>query len=419
MTALKGLLGEIAEQANLYDSTERAIVVAQRRRRLTRIAPVAAALALVVGVGGVWLPLRPDSDTAVLGPAPTADWLPRTLELPRADPPPLPTDRGVAPASLSYIPANPPDSTGEILVTEDGKQYTVIPRADKRTHIGGISPDGRWLVTVRNGYEVQLRDLTGTDERVVARIEGVGEVKWSSDGRWLAIHVARTSVGPDATEPGNEQVINRALLIDMSSGDRRELSISNSPDTVITAVLPSGDLVVRDITEGSIVEARVLDQAGHQRRRIAVDVRAKLTAAERQPQTADHVNVEQTLLPDGHTLLVRTYRERAATNGQPFMIPVPDDVLAIDLDSAVVTRRYAMPDPDPVQPNIDGLSDTACDCRAAAGPLPGGMLFFHNGRQGTGGPTALELLDLSTGQLRVVTTIAGPVFLIGAIRVSN
>src|ERR1700754_3572016 len=145
MTALKGLLEEMAEQAKVYDPTERALEVAKRRRRMTRIAPVAAALALVVGVGGVWLPLRSDPP----GAAATVDWLPRTLVMPRADPPPLPTDRGVAPASFAYTPVNAPDNGGTLLVTEDGEQYTVIPRTDQQSYVDGISPDGRWMVTRR------------------------------------------------------------------------------------------------------------------------------------------------------------------------------------------------------------------------------------------------------------------------------
>jgi hypothetical protein len=93
----------------------------------------------------------------------------------------------------------------------------------------------------------------------------------------------------------------------------------------------------------------------------------------------------------------------------------PDDVLAIDLDTGSVTRRYDLPDPRIASATRDLVIDHN---RTLGALLPEGVLYIHNGRTSpwSAGPISLELLDLSTGRLQVVSTVSPEVARILALR---
>ncbi|HEU5109771.1 MAG TPA: hypothetical protein VFT95_14610, partial [Micromonosporaceae bacterium] len=116
MSGLGELLRDVAAEAGPYDVTDRAVRAVRRRRRLAVVAPLAAALLVVAGTVAS-VPLRPDGADEALVWSNEVSWLPTRL-VPVAKPPPLPADRGVAPAVLAY-------ETGdavfpETLFTEDG-----------------------------------------------------------------------------------------------------------------------------------------------------------------------------------------------------------------------------------------------------------------------------------------------------------
>src|SRR5690349_9892376 len=138
MNALRDLLIEVAEEAKLYDGTDKAIQRVRRRRRLVRLAPLIAAAAVVVALLAVSVPLlRGGSDESL--PIASVSWLPERLT-PAKNPESLPTDRAVGKGSLVYFPTvvGADDPGYYVLLTVDGRHYRLPGQSS-------LSPDGRWL----------------------------------------------------------------------------------------------------------------------------------------------------------------------------------------------------------------------------------------------------------------------------------
>jgi hypothetical protein len=189
MTALRELLDDLADEAKLYDVTDRAMAVARRRRQLQRMVPVAVAAGVLLATGAaVALPrhhARPTPATSAAGSG--LAWLPARINA-VADPPVLPSG-AVGRGALLYDRYNAAAKRRDmVLVTTTGHQYR-LPEA------GGsfvpelkspLSPDGRWLVytNLRTAY---LRDLTGTK---LLTLPAGGGIVWSPDGHWLAVEGA-------------------------------------------------------------------------------------------------------------------------------------------------------------------------------------------------------------------------------------
>jgi WD40-like Beta Propeller Repeat len=410
MTMLKDLLDDVADQAKLYDPSDRALAVVRRRRRIARTAPLVLAAAVAIGLAAVSLPLHRssvDGDAAA-----TVDWLPQRVAVPEKSPPPLPNDHGVAPGSVVYQKAG----YKTVLVTEDGRQYQ-LPRA-WTGYVRGLSPDGRWLV-VATEDKVLLRDLSGTDQiELAGGSAGVGkQFSWSPDGRWLALWTAK--VANNTEEPDADP---RITTLDLDSRKQQTVPISGS--VMLTGVLDTGDVVVEDrispdqVTTSTPVRLSILDrETGRVRDRYQIDVTPWLSAKERQARQP--AGQPFTLLPsvdgllaDGHTVLLRPVFQLPKTgDGVGY---VPDDVLAVDLETGKMTRRYHLPDPRIAKSTKDWIIDHNRTLRSV---LPDGLLYVHNGRTNPpGGPIALELLDLSTGKLQVVSTVSAEVTNIVALR---
>jgi hypothetical protein len=397
MNTLKDLLDDVAEQAKPYDLTDRALAVARRRRRLARVAPVALAAAIAIGVAMVWLPLH-RSDTGGDGAA-TVSWLPDRITVPK-NAPPLPTDHGVAPASVVYLTG---DKT--VLVTEDGRQYQ-LPR-EWTGCVRGVSPDGRWLAIDYPGDKVLLRDLSGTGQLEIA----VGDAgvatqgSWSADGRWFALWTAE--MAKNAGDPDSDP---RIITVDLDRRQQQTASISGNVN--MKGVLDSGDVVLADrispdqVTTPKPIQISFFDRQTRQvRDRYQIDPTPWLSTKERQArQTGGQPDIEA-LSADGGTLLLRLLVPAPVTGAGVGY--VPDDVLAVDLNTGKLTRRYHLPDPHYVQSAKDKF---AVNSWSLVSVLPEGLLYIHTGRTSPpSGPMALELLDLSTGRLQVVSTVSSGV----------
>jgi hypothetical protein len=397
MNTLKDLLDDVAEQAKLYDSMDRALAVARRRRRVARVAPLALAAALAIGLAAVWLPLHRsgvDGDGAA-----TVSWLPDRITVPKKAPPPLPTDHGVAPGSVVYQAG---DKT--VLVTEDGRQYG-LPRA-WTGYVRGVSPDGRWLA-IETGDKVLLRDLSGTGQIEVAG-GGAGfaaQDSWSPDGRWFAVwsaKIASNTMDPD--------VDPRITTVDLDS--RKQQTVPISGNVRLTGVLDSGDVALADrvspfqVTTSTSIRLSIFNPQTRQvRHRYQIDFTPWLSAKERQVRPFIFPEVEP-LLADGRTLLLRPVVPVTGTYGAS----ATDDVLAVDLATGTLTRRYYLPDPR----GTSSTKDTTVISGLLLGAvLPEGVLYVH---EHFGGNMSLELLDLSTGRLQVVSTMSQDVTYIAAIR---
>jgi hypothetical protein len=397
MSALRDLLSEVAAEAGPYDVTDRAVRTVRRRRRLAVIAPVAAALLVAAGTVAA-LPLRPDGEGEALVWSSEVSWLPTRL-VPVASPPPLPTDRGVAPAAIVYAVRNV--QFPGTLLTADGRHYR-MPGDGVRA----ISPDGRWVV-FRRGATLALRDLTGTAVRDLG-VDHRGTVgAWSPDSRWLAL---RTYAEGDPTR--------LTTVVDMESGETLRAVPDPDMETSLCGLRVTGDLLTctADKESTRFVVREVDPRTGDQTRRVTVDPAAAMTESERKADWASPMVVPGAyamLRPDGRTLLMRT-TDYVAGRG----LTRVGDVLAIDLDRPEATpRRYELPTSTlGKEQRVDGgYRYGGADQHLCVAAGDEGMLVIHYVPR-PGAPmdrevvAELELLDPDTGRLSRVARVVGRVY---------
>jgi hypothetical protein len=382
VNSIKELLTDVAGEAPGYDVTDRAVSIVRRRRRIAVAAPLAVAALVVFGLVAA-VPLRPANDTDPAAPSPVESWLPARLR-PAPSPPPLPAALPV-PAALTFTLA----TKATILVTEDGRQYRSPGRVD------GISPDGRWL-TIVDGGRLTLRRPDGTS-RDLGDEYLTETAAWSPGSRWLALRM----ISADAE-------VRNTTVLDLSND--RVVTVSDGPyrDTEICGVLDSGDVLLCTSDTTSIqFDVRWIDLAtGQQKRHTAVDTTAALTPNERQADSniSYGFNGSRILLLDGRTLLVRT-TEYLADRG----VYLPGDLLAVDLDNPeAMPRRYDLPPSrlgtEHRHPGGDSSYDPG-DTRTGLAVVPAGLLVMHTVPGGS--VAAVELVDMRTGELIIVTSVRG------------
>jgi hypothetical protein len=397
MSALRDLLTEVAAEAGPYDVTDRAVRTVRRRRHLAVIAPLAAALLVAAGTVAA-LPLRPDGEGEALVWSNEVGWLPTRL-VPVESPPPLPADRGVAPAAVAYAVRNVQFPV--TLFTGDGRHYR-MPGDGVRA----ISPDGRWVV-FRRGETLALRDLTGTEVRDLG-VDHRGTVgAWSPGSRWLALR----------TYPEGET--NRhTTVVDLDSGVTFRAVRDPDRDTRLCGLLDTGDLLTctGDDRSTRFVVRQVDPRTGDERRRVTVDPGPAMTEAERQADWASPLagpGASALLRPDGRTLLMRTtdyLADKALTR--------PGDVLAIDLDRPhAPPRRYDLPTTTLGREQREGVGSRfgGADMHLGVVTAEEGMLVTHYVPR-PGAPmdrevvADLELLHPDTGRLSRITRVVGPLY---------
>jgi hypothetical protein len=300
---------------------------------------------------------------------------------------------------------DPPGFGGTTLLTEDGRQYQLVGRGEEPLSATGISPDGRWLLTARGG-RARLRDLTGTAEQQIATGDGMG-ASWSPEGRWLAVWTNTWSA--DERAPSPENANSSVVVVDLRAPQEPPVKLTRLPArSRMIGILDSVELVLTPIDLQPTLDVWMIDpKTGEQRRHYTLD------ATPWRPREKYLPFTEQALTPDGRTLLVRTSLKVVGD------YPDFDDLLAVDLESGRVTRRYPLPDPHALPYTVKGppaVAD-ASDNRQLVAVLPDGVLFQHRGRPETGGgPFALELLDLSTGKLYPASDLSPDIYQLGSVR---
>jgi hypothetical protein len=395
MNGLREMLADVADEARTYEVTDRAVRAARRRARVHRYAPVAALAAVVLLVVGVWIPLGPSGGgpSLVAGPVP---WLPEVVVPPAQAPPPLGADRPVGPGSLLYRVRDQP---GTILVTSDGRQYTV-PDGDDRTALS-LSPDGRWLLLDVDGRLV-VQDLRDGGRRQVSATDPSRlSWRWSPNGRWLMVGATAAELAAPAGEP----VVR---LVDLSTW-RTAWSRSQPAGMSLLAVLDSGEILVRYAGADSLA---LLHPSGAER-----SLHLRLDGVLSPRERLSPAPVESQVLADGGSLLLRAWVELPADQ---LSATVPDDLLVLDISNGAALRRVALPDPVFRGPAGGPLSadpskdteplgtaseppsgtDAGYDIRVSAAVAPEGVLLRHHLLSGA---VELELLDPGTGQLTLAT----------------
>jgi hypothetical protein len=389
---LKDLLDELAESAKLYELDDRMMAGAYRRRRVRQLAPFAAATVLVAIVAMFWLPLSPGMHQDE--PVSTAiTWLPSNITVPQ-NAPALPRT-AVGPAVCYYLVGNadvgwPLDvATGAaqgrvVLVTAAGQQYESEYRYDPAGTVVddllSLSPNGRWLVLVRDGLPL-LRDLDGGDERTLAVVPD--RVAWSPDGRRLVLESGLTLGNPSGTIA--------ITSIDLSTLRSSIRYISGAGALALGAVRDSGVLVFTNAIGSGSIAGTLYDPAAAQPRH---DLRLPVAGG-----------FEPNILvtPDGLRILLREVHSMA-----------PGDIIELDLAAAAISKRYALPTPTFQQTLVpygsgNRFAADLGDWRDIVAVLPQGLLLAHHWYASHQFRASLELLDSTTGRLSIVTRFVGVV----------
>lgn len=371
-TGLERLFDGLAGVAKQYDVRDTVLRKAARRRRVVRLAPAAVAVALVLGVGAVWVPLHGGDRVPAADPSATS-WLPRQVDGDAAAQP-LPADRPVAPGALLYRSAKA-NGYEYSLLTTDGRYY------DPPQPVTTLSPDGRWLgYRGEDGYV--LRDLTGTTVRSIPKgylplsiyvQDGLGGTaytnrfgirEWSSDNRWLLLAEDSQETNPPFT----------FYRYDLTTGAVEQIGPPMQLDGVL-AVLPTGEVLVQQV-----------DLA---RRLVTVVAVDPLTGAQRNRTTIDM----NEYIPPGGYLQGRN----AGLDGTSLLIEWTDAEHAPPRKALYVDLTTGQRRPIDIRPQDDEAEDWWVHT-----VLPGGIVITE--RHPTGG-FVLRLVDTETGKQRVVCTL--------------
>jgi hypothetical protein len=377
MSTLKELLTQVADEARLYDGTDRAVRALRRRRAAVRFAPVAAALVVATGVAATTLAVGRGTES---GPSTVAAGLPARLS-PANSPPDLPTDRGVGTATLGYVLRAHRDNADEFrLVTSDGRQYAV-PRAD---WLVGISPDGRWLLWSEPSRRVVMRDLTGTGRYEFGPDTANGFVvaAWSPDSRRLALQILH-----NAASDVEDRV---TLMVDLDPVAQRTVPLDRGHS--VCAVRNSGDMILCPPGDAPWTKLRLVDSVtGRISREVDLDGIGPAFG-------------RIALRPDDTTVVI------------PTPGAIPTELVAIDLGTGRVTARYPLPTPTPqhISKDPSGAEEYgAADWRQlAAAPVEGVLLVHISPRADdpmSGRAVAVEMIAPETGALTVVTRVSGDI----------
>lgn len=426
MTGLPDLLTEIADEAKTYDGVDQAVRVLRRRQRMRRLVPATMAAVVAAGLLVTYVAVRPGppggdgiGPTVPDIPAGSLPWLPQTLTVPQTPPPALPADRGVGAGSLIYQRLRPlvagttapgDDITTPYLVTVDGGHYQLPV-----SHVLSLSPDGRWLLSVRNNHVV-LRDLTGSEVKDLgAYLDRAFAAAWSSNSSRLAFEQSGDLVDRTVRAEQADKVLtyDQATVVDLPSGQTHNVTVSQFPGTRICGVQDGGDLILcSSVLVPNHVSVWLADGgSGVQRSHVTADLSSVLTDGERAAESASPLfglNVQP--LSGGTTLLVRTH--------QNVGMIMPDDLLAVDLTDGRVSRRLDLPvqEVGSATPSNGGVRYSVTQSWAALSASTEGVLLARGGPRGTGPDSmvstvqALELLDPVSGQRSVVTTVSGDVW---------
>lgn len=391
MHGFRNALGELAEQAKVYDVTGRAVRVARRRRRAARAAPVAAAVAVVVVglVAVVGLRPGPSGGLDVAVPA-SVGWLPDRLEPPAAPPDPLP-GTGVLGRGVLLYGSSERGAEQPVLLTEDGRQHRLAERVTSKdgtsyTH-PSLSPDGRWLGEQRAGRYV-VRDLTGTTRFELGN--GHAPVAWSPDSRWLLLVDNLDESAPP-------------VRLDLASGREQVVPLGDREQWRPVAVLAGGDVLLdqiwRDNTRNRSFGGRIVDPvSGLDKSRIQVDLGPFLGPDE--GRTWDPPR----LSPDGRTVWLAVVPVKAPEQGVPGL-DSGGDLLLVDLTSEGV-RRVDLPYTAGTGTSGRGSTPIPASGTRWVEPiayLPEGLLLRTRATADQG--DALQILDLADGKIGTVTEL--------------
>jgi len=382
-----------ATATKIYDETDRANPV--NHRRLARMAPLLAAAAVAVALLIVSLPFRSGDDESE-GVAGAVSWLPSRLT-PAKAPPPLPSDRRVGLASLIYLTAGSPQA---VLVAVDGSQYRLPDPAPR-----SLSPDGRWLLSVRD-QRLTLRDLTGTEVLDVGAYYGAGPFAavWSTDGAGLVVQLRNA---PPFTE---------ATVVDLDAGRSSTVPLTRLSGTAVCDRQGNGDLVLcSGRFDRRELATWVVDGITGQLRSLrTLDLSDALEPAERRgEEVAGQLGDWQLVLADGATLALRAH-DYVPDQG----VTTPGDLLLFDIATGRFVRRIDLPAQAVENVAEPGGSQrfATTDGRRVVAAAPEGILLVHSGPRGKAGGDrfveivrTLELLDPVTGKRTVVTRVSGSI----------
>ncbi|MEH1125016.1 hypothetical protein [Micromonospora sp. CPCC 206061] len=388
MSNLRAVLEREAAEVRTYDVGANVLRAARRRRRLRTVTSATAVVAVLAGMAGIFVTLRPEGPTLVAADRPaTANalpWLPETVDSTVAEPPQLPTDRGVGKGALLYQPCNQPCAAR--LVAQDGTQYTLpkvaqMPPTVPRT--ATLSPDGRWLSYPDASGNYLLRDLTGTKTMPTANRRAVG---WSSDSTWVGLADASSEDGVTVIKPPTETAAARSLPAD----DTRPLAGLTTAGAAVFGGSEAHEVGDPDI------DLYLVDDAG-KGRSVPVKMEGQLGSKE------DLHSGKLIRTVDDETLLVQLMVQSDNETTQ-----VPGDLFHIDAVSGEVMARIRLPQPLS-RTTVQGETATTSKgetFRTLAAVVPDGVLLKVIR---DGAPVSIELLDPATGDRSTIATFKGMV----------
>ena len=355
-----------------------------RRRRLRRLALLAAAGLVWAGLVAACSPLHPsapDRSAHPTGPragspAPSAAAL-SVVDSPVADPAPLP-GRPLARAAFLYSRCNPMNVEDENcrlrLVLTDGSQYT-LPQGVMHEGPGPISPDGAFLLLYDESVGLVLRHLNSGTSRTVAlpdHLAAWGPVFWSPGTRWATV----SADGPDG---------KKAVVVDIAGASVRRVEDSAADDDLLVAVSAHGDPIWAEPANTSATTVHWIVKGRHPRV-VDADLRSHLRPGEIVNPTGWPGEV---MLGDGTTAVVPIIR----AGGDPRDAPWADGdaILLVDITTGVARHRLDLPtDTARIR-----LHSSGC------GLGPNALVQFEGGDPTTGqrptDPTDMVALDPRTG----------------------
>lgn len=383
MIELREVLAAQAEGAPSYDVADAVLRGARRRHRIRRALPAVAAAAVLALVTPVIVSVVTGPSVPVVAadrPAGhgTIPWLPEKLSPGMDTPVPLPVSRAVGPAALVWLPCE--EQCAPRLVTSDGDQYALPMYRGVGFERTALSPDGKWLSYLDSDGSFKLRDLSGTRTLRLANRRVIG---WSPDSRWAAV---TTEIGRPPLELLRLPEDKGAVIV-QPSGEQRGLAGLTTAGEAVFGASRAGEV-------GDPISLRVTERNGASR---LIEV-----TTDGKPWESEELTQRTVFDADGGTVLL----QEVAVTGR---IGVPADLLRIDLSDGSVLGRIRLPEPDPGEqprtlPDGGETGGGGGESRGLLAAGPGGALLAHVVGSRT---VAVESVDLTTGERRVVCTIAG------------